>query len=218
MLRLREISFAALDSQMNGLILPLAFCRLCPADTFLDVMKSSDEKTVCVPCPQANQLSLPGSTSVEDCSDDVTDLNFQIRFTTSITYFISKSSDFIASIAAVLSVSASRVILLESTRRTSRIPKASSSSQAASSSDPPRGGVWRSPSPIQRRRPGDRQEVSRSPSRRNNQRSERSQDWNTNSQQSQSRHSDNYHRSTSSRQQNDDTIWRGGGGYYRRMW
>lgn len=108
------------------LILPHAFCRLCPADTFLDAEKSSDEKTVCSPCPQASQLSLPGSTSVEDCSDDTTDINFQIRFATSTSYFNSASRAFVASIATVLSVNSSRVTLLESTRRTFHSPKARS--------------------------------------------------------------------------------------------
>jgi hypothetical protein len=71
-------------------------------------------------------MSLPGSTSVEDCSDDVTDLNFQLRFGTSLSFFNSAETAFIASIAAVLSVNASRVTLLESVRRTPWSPTPSS--------------------------------------------------------------------------------------------
>lgn len=116
----------AISSCSSLLIACNVFFRLCPADTFLDAKKSSDKETVCTPCPKASQMSLPGSTSVEDCSDDVTDLNFQLRFGTSLSFFNSAETAFIASIAAVLSVNASRVTLLESVRRTPWSPTPSS--------------------------------------------------------------------------------------------
>ena len=123
--RLCLIHFA-LSTCPSLLIACNVFDRLCPADTFLDAKKSSDEKKVCTPCPKANQMSLPGSTRVEDCSEDITDLNFQLRFGTSLSYFKSAETAFIASIATVLSVNASRVTLLESVRRTPWSPTPSS--------------------------------------------------------------------------------------------